>query len=214
MTNLSSSQPLEPDNQGRPDSTGHAAMTNDSSASGFSKSKTGRKKRLRIPVSIEDLFNKPSTQTAANINPPPGKVVLTPRSAESCLKLGVNPEIIKIRDIDSFWEPSIDPSVQRMRHEAYVQRRYEVMKQLRVERKKLAHIAEYGDSKGAATAGVGMTPDMVLKQQQEQNSSILEMEKKRIQKMKERQERELEQMLQVRVCYDTNKVMFVKCCSY
>jgi hypothetical protein len=199
MTNLSSSQPLEPDDHGRPDSTGNA-MTKDSSASGFSKSKTGRKKRLRLPVSIEELFNKPSTQTAANINPPPGKVVLTPRSAESCLKLGVNPEIIKIRDIDSFWESGIDPSVQRMRHEAYVQRRYEVMKQLRVERKKLAHIAEYGESKGKgnAAAATGMTPDMVLKQQQEQNSSILEMEKKRIQKMKERQERELEQMLQVK----------------
>lgn len=198
MTNLSSSQPLEPDDYGRPDSTDQG-MTKDSTASGFSKTKTGgRKKRLRIPVSIEDLFNKPSTQTAANINPPPGKVVLTPRSAESCLKLGVNPEIIKIRDIDSFWEPGIDPSVQRMRHEAYVQRRYEVMKQLRIERKKLAHIAEYEDSKGAANA-TGMTPEMVLKQQQEQNSSIVEMEKKRIQKMKERQERELEQMLQYEV---------------
>lgn len=199
MTNLSSSQPLEPDSQGRPDSTGNA-MTNDSSASGFPKTKGGRKKRSRIPVSIEDLFNKPSTQTAANINPPPGKVVLTPRSAESCLKLGVNPEIIKIRDIDSFWEPNIDPSVQRMRHEAYVQRRYEVMKQLRVERKKLAHIAEYGETKNAAATS-GMTPDMVLKQQEEQNSTILELEKKRIQKMKERQERELEQMLQVRYLF-------------
>lgn len=195
MTNLSSSQPFEPDEQGRPDSSGQA-MTKDSTASGFSKSKGGRKKRMRIPVSIEDLFNKPSTQTAANINPPPGKVVLTPRSAESCLKLGVNPEIIKIRDIDSFWESGIDPSVQRMRHEAYVQRRYEVMKQLRIERKKIAHIAECADSKGAATT-TGMTPEMVLKQQQEQNSTILELEKKRIQKMKERQERELEQMLQV-----------------
>lgn len=199
MTNFSSSQPLEPDSEGRPDSTEHNNLTKDSTASGFSKSKNGgRKKRLRIPLSIEELFNKPSTLTAANINPPPGKVVLTPRSAEACLKLGVNPEIIKIRDIDSFWEPSIDPSVQRMRHEAYVQRRYEVMKQLRIERKKLAHIAEYADSKGGAAA-TGMTPEMILKQQQEQNSSILELEKKRIQKMKERQERELEQMLQYEV---------------
>ena len=197
MTNLSSSQPLEPDREGRPDSNGNG-MTKESTASGFSTKSKARKKRLRVPLSIEDLFNKPSTQTAANINPPPGKVVLTPRSAEACLKLGVNPEILKIRDIDSFWEPSIDPSVQRMRHEAYVQRRYEVMKQLRVERKKLAHIAQYGESKAATGGGTsGMTPDMILKQQQEQNATILEMEKKRIQKMKERQERELEQMLQV-----------------
>ncbi|CAN0461446.1 unnamed protein product, partial [Discosporangium mesarthrocarpum] len=34
------------------------------------------------------------------INPPPAKVVLTPRSAEACLKHGINPEILRIRDLD------------------------------------------------------------------------------------------------------------------
>jgi hypothetical protein len=170
------------------------------------KSKT-KKRKIRLPISIEEVFNKPSSMTASNINPPPARVVLTPRSAESCLKLGVNPEVIKIRDIDSFWEPGIDPSVQRMRHEAYVQRRYEVMKQLRTERKKLMNNEFHQErtlgssTPGGAGAGGsgGLSPEMILKQQQEQSITMLELEKKRIEKMKLRQERELEQMLQYEI---------------
>lgn len=158
---------------------------------GTSKTST-RKKKSKIPLSIEDIFNKPSTVTASNMNPLPSRVVLTPRSAEVCLKLGVNPEVLKIRDIDSFWEPDIDPSVQRMRHEAYVQRRYEVMRQCRLEWKKMSN-AEFD----VTPTTVGLSPDKILKQQEEQNATIIEMEKKRIEKMKQRQERELEQMLQV-----------------
>lgn len=45
----------------------------------------------------------PSTRAlhqVSGINPPPARVVLTPRSAESCLKHGVNPEILRVRDLD------------------------------------------------------------------------------------------------------------------
>jgi hypothetical protein len=58
----------------------------------------------------------------------PPRVVLSPRSAEACLREGVDPEELKIRDIDSFWEPNLDPAAQRMRHEAYSTRRHEKMK--------------------------------------------------------------------------------------
>ena len=102
------------------------------------KSKNGYSKKKKNPISIEAVFNQVSMLTAANINPPPGRILLTPRSAEVCLKQGVNPEILKVRDIDSFWEPNIDPSVQRMRHEAYVQRRHDIMKQCRIDRKNLS----------------------------------------------------------------------------
>ncbi|CAN0230050.1 unnamed protein product, partial [Hapterophycus canaliculatus] len=73
----------------------------------------------------------------SGINPPPARVVLTPRSAEACLKHGVNPEILRVRDLDSFWEPGVEPEVQRMRHEAYSQRRHEMMRLCRQERKRL-----------------------------------------------------------------------------
>ena len=66
--------------------------------------------------------------------------MLTPRSAEACLKHGVNPEVLRIRDLDSFWEVGIDPEIQRMRHEVYSHRRHEMMKIVRGERKRLLNM--------------------------------------------------------------------------
>lgn len=165
------------------------------SSSGSISNKKKKKKTLVPPMGLEEVFNQVSDVTSSNINPPPGKVVLTPRSAEVCLKLGINPEILKIRDIDSFWEPGIDPAVQRIRHEAYVQRRYDMMKQCRLERKRIS-IAEFESATNINKVET-MTPEMLLKQQQEQSSTLIQMELQRIEKMKLRQQKELEQMIQV-----------------
>jgi len=40
------------------------------------------KKRKKFPINIEAVFNQVSMLTASNINPPPGKILLTPKSAE------------------------------------------------------------------------------------------------------------------------------------
>eukprot|EP01038_Epipyxis_sp_PR26KG_P014118 gene14118-18944_t len=162
-----------------------------------------RKKRTIIPISLEEVFNEVSNVTSSNLNPPPGKILLTPRSAEVCLKLGINPEILKIRDIDSFWETGVDPAVQRIRHEAYVQRRYDTMKQCRLERKRMA-AAEFEAStsmKNGATVET-LTPEMILQQQKEQNSTLIQLELQRIAKMQKRQQKELETMIQ----FEANRV--------
>jgi len=169
---------------------------------GFSTSskgskKGGRKKKHVDPLSLEEVFNQVTTVTAANVNPAPQRVVLTPRSAEVCLKLGINPEIIKIRDIDSFWEASIEPSVQRMRHEAYVQRRYEVMKQCRLERKRIMNTEFEAATTIQPTST--MTPEQILEKQREESSSLVKLEMARIAKMQARQEKELEQMISYEV---------------
>lgn len=166
------------------------------SSSDFSgeKNKKKRSKAAVPPVNLDEIFNQVSEVTSSNINPPPARIVLTPRSAEICLKLGINPEVLKIRDIDSFWEPGIDPAVQRIRHEAYVQRRYDLMKQCRLERKRLA-IAEF-ESATSLTATETLTPEMILKQQEEQNSTLIQLELQRIEKMRQRQQKELESMIQ------------------
>jgi len=54
-------------------------------------------------LSIEEIFASVSTVQASGLNPPPARTVLTPRSAESCLKHGINPEILRIRDLESFF---------------------------------------------------------------------------------------------------------------
>jgi hypothetical protein len=170
------------------------------STAGSANTKRSKKSKKNItPVSIEDVFNQISIVNASNLNPPPSTVVLTPRSAEACLKLGVNPEIIKVRDIDSFWEHGLDKSVQRMRHEAYIQRRYETMKQLRQERKRIIN-AEF-DAVNTMTSSnqMGMTPEQLLKQQEEASSTLIQLELQRIQKMQKRQEKELQQMIEFEV---------------
>jgi len=171
------------------------------------KSKSGKNKKKKNPVSIEAVFNQVSTLTAAHLNPPPGRILLTPRSAEVCLKQGVNPEILKVRDIDSFWEPNIDPSVQRMRHEAYVQRRHDIMKQCRLDRKKLinaeldqaAKEMEMTGGTGTGSAPATMTPEMILEEEMKKGSAMIEQEKARIKKMQARQQRELEQMIEFEI---------------
>ena len=161
-------------------------------------SSNGRKKKTKKgvpPISLEDVFNQVSSVTSALLNPPPARITLTPRSAEVCLKLGINPEILKIRDIDSFWENGLDPAIQRIRHEAYVQRRYDVMKQCRLERKRMA-VAELEAVTNVNTVET-LTPEMILEQQKEQNSTLIQLEMQRIEKMQKRQQKELEQMIQV-----------------
>lgn len=163
-----------------------------------SSKKQGSKKKKVSPVSLDEVFNLVSSVTATNANATPAPVVLTPRSAEVCLKLGVNPEILKIRDIDSFWEGGVDPTVQRMRHEAYVQRRYELVKQCRLERKKLINSQLESETYFTGDADA-LSPEKLLEKQKEQSSTLIAMELKRIEKMQKRQEKELEQMIQYEV---------------
>jgi hypothetical protein len=163
-----------------------------------SSKKSGKKERKKVdPISLEEVFNNVSIVTASNVNPPPGRLVLTPRSAEVCLKLGINPEVIKIRDIDSFWEPGIEPSVQRMRHEAYVKRRYDTMKQCRLERKRL--INQEFEAATTLEPTSTLTPEEILEKQKEASSTLVQLEMARIAKMQKRQEKELEQMIQYEV---------------
>lgn len=175
----------------RPHSTSDFSTGSGASGSGTKR----RKKKVDLPpLSLDDVFNQVSDVTSSNLNPPPARIVLTPRSAEVCLKLGINPEVLKIRDIDSFWEPGLDPAVQRIRHEAYVQRRYDLMKQCRLERKRMA-IAEFESATNMKT-GETLSPEMLLKQQEEQSSTLIQMELQRIEKMRKRQQKELESMIQ------------------
>ena len=89
------------------------------------KSTRTRKKSLQQrALTVEEVFGSVSDVQASGLNPPPARTVLTPRSAEACLKHGVNPEILRIRDLESFNEAGLDPAIQRMRSEAYSQRRY------------------------------------------------------------------------------------------
>lgn len=193
---LTNSMPLIPSstnaifNSSRPSTSGN-----------LSTSSAARRRRKRIPaaVSLEDVFNQLSNSNTSNLNVPLVNVVLTPRSAEACLRLGVNPEILKVRDIESFWEPGgIEPLVQRMRHETYVQRRHDTMRLCRSERKRIMNAifesSAVVDAKGDVATSAGST----LKKERTQTSTLIQMEMAKIVKVQQRQEKELGQMIKVR----------------
>lgn len=143
----------------------------------------GRGKRSRSMLAqkaqtIEELWESVSRAKSADLNPPPSKIVLTPRSAEACLRHGLNPEILRIRPLDSFDVNGVDPTVQRLRHETYTQRRFEMMRLVRAERKRL--ITQEAREAEMASSGVGttatITPQQLIAAQAKQNATFLEQE--------------------------------------
>lgn len=121
-----------------------------------------------------------------------GRVMLTPRSAEACLQEGVDPEELKIRTMDSFWEPGLDPAAQRMRHEAYSKRRHEKMKAVRRAREEVANkgpaAEEAAESFSKAATGEIDTRRM--------SGTLLEIEQRRLAKVQAKQQREIQQMME------------------
>lgn len=134
---------------------------------------------------IEEIWESVSRTKSADLNPPPSKIVLTPRSAEACLRHGLNPEILRIRPLDSFDVKGVDPTVQRLRHETYTQRRFEMMRLVRAERKRL--VAQEARDADLAASGQGggatITPQQLIAAQAKQNATFIEEEEKRMRKM-------------------------------
>ncbi|KDO28423.1 hypothetical protein SPRG_06660 [Saprolegnia parasitica CBS 223.65] len=151
-----------------------------------------RKSKLR-PQTIEEVFSSVSTQKANGINPPPEKIVLSPRSAEACLRTGVNPETLKIRDLESFEVAGVSPAVQKMRHEAYSMRRHDQMKLVRAEKKVI--LADE-DASSEAVPGSHRSPSNSPPKKSDSQSSMIDLEKRRLEKVQFRQQREIEQMLE------------------
>ncbi|KAJ0401481.1 hypothetical protein ATCC90586_010458 [Pythium insidiosum] len=183
------------------DATASTSTTSPSKKPG----KTKKRRGVRAQT-IEEVFATISTVRSSGLNPPPEHIVLTPRSAEACLRCGVNPETLKIRDLESFYDSDITPAVQRMRHEAYSMRRHEQMKAVRAEKKRLvaeddAHAsgANKSPSPPKSLAASPGKPSSNNSSPEREGLSLIEIERRRLEKVKRRQERELEQMLEFEI---------------
>jgi hypothetical protein len=80
-----------------------ATQYSPSSTAGSRKNKHAKTAAKKPEMNIEEVFASVSNVQASGLNPPPARTVLTPRSAEACLKHGINPEILRIRDLESFY---------------------------------------------------------------------------------------------------------------
>ena len=160
--------------------------------------KTGTNKVKKKAFSIEEIFISVSNVKSSDLNVPPARITLTPRSAEACLKHGVNPKMLEIRDLDSFAEAGLDPVIQRMRHEAYSQRRHEMMRLVRGERKRIMNLEMklLEEAQGMGEVAEPSAAQRLLLEQQEQNIAAIEQEKKRLEKIKEKQKKEIEQVVE------------------
>ena len=156
-----------------------------------SKKKSKKIKIKEKALTLNDVFSQVSSSTTAS--PSFSNVALTPLSSEACLRHGINPDALKRRDFESFREgENMDLEIQRLKYESYEQRRYELMKTATEEREKLVKTRLKGDVSIASTvkSSSSLTPSVVLAEEERANSTLLELERKRLQKAKERQKME------------------------
>lgn len=144
----------------------------------------------RRAVSIEEVFVQLSKWKAHNGPGALPKVPLSPRSAAACLREGVDPQDLTIRDIDAFWKPGVDPAVQRMRHEAYSALRHEKMKTVRLARRAIMKEEEL-----AATASPTRGGGSTARSSSSDAKNLLELERRRLEKIKIKQQKEIESMM-------------------
>lgn len=165
-----------------------------------------KRKKNKTPLTLDEVFNTVSfVRSSSLLVADETDVVLTPRSAKACTNLGVNPEVLKIRELESFWESNLDPEIIRIRHSAYVERRHDLMRKCVAERKRVLNEEAQLMTSLVKTLDVGentreMTAaQLIMEQEKAKNSEMIRIEMKKLRKIKQRQEKELQQMVAVRV---------------
>ena len=162
-----------------------------------------------VVYTLEEVYGQKSQFDASILNPPTTEILLTPRSAAVVLEMGINPELVKERTFDMFHQDGIDPEVHRFRYEAYEKRRTIIMKNCREERARQNKIEkskaearaqlDAGKSVIGLLGGDELTPEQILAEQAEANTTLLRIEQQRMEKMKARQAKELNNMIEFEV---------------
>ncbi len=166
----------------------------------------GRTTIERPLLTIEDIFQNSSTiNTPQDINDTSfsDELILTPRSAKACATNGVKPALLRQHDMESFWEPGIDPSIQKLKYDMYNRRRYQLMKICRNEKARL----EEEEAAAAATTqknatlsngekkGLHNTRQRRFQKGKDHSLSMIEREKHKIENLKRQRLKEAEQQL-------------------
>ncbi|MGH3055947.1 MAG: hypothetical protein ACRDL7_13315, partial [Gaiellaceae bacterium] len=100
--------------------------------------------------------------------------------------------------MESFAEQGINPEIQRLMHEAYSRRRIEMMDVASAERKKIIEGGETRNDRHVTNklSQNLMTPADILAREEKVTSTLIETEKLRLEKMMERQKKNLLQKIQ------------------
>ena len=149
------------------------------------------KKQIKAQEKVLTLDEVFAQMTVASTSTPGlNNVVLTPLSSEACLRHGINPDYLRKRNFETFYEPDqTDIDIQRLKYETYERRRHELMDLARVEKMRLEKNSMCDKSVSSSTM-VSLTPSGIFRDQERTNSTLLETEEKRLKKSKEKQKRE------------------------
>ncbi len=170
------------------------------------------KRNQKAVLTLEDVFGQIAlTSTNTRSGGIHDDIPLTPLSSEACLRHGINPDHLRERKFETFQEKdgnADDLEIQRLKYETYERRRHDLMKVVSDERAKLKkdhtnHHPSNVNNGGAGGAGGGgmdnksccsvtpsLTPSAILAKEELANSTLLELEEKRLRKAKEKQKKE------------------------
>ena len=139
---------------------------------------------------IEDVYREINEIDSVELNPPSRRIVMSPRSAKACIQTGINPNYLMMRDFDSFKDVTCDEEIQKMRHEAYENRRQEHIRIVRTAKKKLVKLKTpcFTDEQLGTSSGLSQSSKLA-------SSTMILEERKRIKRMQERHHAEIENVL-------------------
>lgn len=159
------------------------------------------------PLNLDQVFQRTATKNIQS------RIRLTPLSKKACLVHGIDPSALQNRDYASFARTGLDPEIQSMHYEVYLHTREKLMELASAERSKLQQrmnaSIESGDSN---TIGSALSSHYGLA---EDGLGMEQMEKRRLEKVARRQQKELLRMLvslmSVSGCNGHYKFLIITC---
>lgn len=116
--------------------------------------------------------------------------IKSPRSLEACLRVGIDPVELKLREKKTFKKKNVTPAMVHLMYDNYLSKREMKIKMVSDERKKIisyvkfkANLKNSYENDDAPVVHIGVAVD--------KTSAMLEMEEKRMEALKRRQEKDL-----------------------
>jgi len=149
---------------------------------------------------LEELFDHVFDPPIHTAHDHEARLPLTPLSAEACRIHGIDPKALMKRGYETFRiAGQINEGIQRLRFESYERRRHELIKTAMEERtrlRKMKLVDDGGRSMSMDSESKAPSQSTVINQVRV-TSQLIETEEKRLLKAKERQKKELLQLLKV-----------------
>eukprot|EP00879_Flechtneria_rotunda_P017625 GHRR01018475.1.p1 GENE.GHRR01018475.1~~GHRR01018475.1.p1 ORF type:complete len:368 (+),score=150.24 GHRR01018475.1:315-1418(+) len=159
--------------------------------------KTDNSNSVKPKVTIQDIAERANAGNEDAGSASSATLVPTsPKSIEACFRLGIDPLELAYRPASAFKKPGESDELVNLRYQHHEQLRQERLKALVEERKKLLEGGGDGGSSHKHNTGAGAGPGGG---DPEATSAMIEKEKHKLEVLKRRQEREIQQMLQYEI---------------